>query len=139
MRVRRQTFSSLFAVLTLCFAMLCVGSTSPAWAQSTSTGTVAGSVADPSGAVVPDATVRLRILRLMLREARPPMTSGRYTFVDVPPGTYKVGGDKAGFSTTKVENQKSRSEPLSRLIWRCRWAARTWWWRCRRLAPSCRP
>ncbi len=38
---------------------VCVGSALPIWAQSTSTGTVAGSITDQSGAVVGGATVTL--------------------------------------------------------------------------------
>jgi hypothetical protein len=36
-----------------------VGSALPAWGQSTSTGTVAGSITDPTGAVVAGAAVTL--------------------------------------------------------------------------------
>src|ERR1700691_5202838 len=39
--------------------VVCVGSGLSAWAQSTSTGTVAGSVTDPSGALVSGAEVTL--------------------------------------------------------------------------------
>ena len=39
--------------------VVCVGNFLPAWAQSTSTGTVAGSVSDPTGAVVAGAAVTL--------------------------------------------------------------------------------
>ena len=59
MRVRRQIFSSLFACFLLCSASLWLVTPSAAWAQSTSTGTVVGTVTDPSGALVAGATITL--------------------------------------------------------------------------------
>ena len=106
MRVRRQLFSSLFAMFSLCSAMLWMGSALPARAQSTNTGTVAGSVTDPSGAVVAGATVTFTDTSTNVARSTTTNAAGRYTLVDVNPGTYNFAVTKAGFSTTKVENQK---------------------------------
>ena len=90
MPVRRQIFSSLFASLLLCLAVLCLSNALPAWAQSTSTGTVAGSVTDPSGAVVPGATVTLTDTATNIARATTTNGAGRYIYVDVNPGTYNM-------------------------------------------------
>jgi hypothetical protein len=86
--------------------VVCAGSAVSGWAQSTSTGTVAGSVTDPSGAVVADALVTLTDTATNI--ARPTTTNatGRYIYVDVNPGIYNLAVNKAGFETTKTENQE---------------------------------
>jgi hypothetical protein len=106
MRVRRQIFSSLFLLSILCLAAVWLGSALPVWAQSTSTGTVAGSVTDPSGAVVSGATVTLTDISTNASRSTTTNAAGRYIYVDVSPGTYNMAVSKSGFSTTKVENQK---------------------------------
>jgi hypothetical protein len=103
MRVRRQIFSSLFACFILCSAILWLSSAPPAWAQSTSTGTVAGSVADPSGAVVAGATVTLTDSTTKTSRTVTTNEAGRYIFVDVAPGPYELSISKQGFSTTKTQ------------------------------------
>jgi Carboxypeptidase regulatory-like domain len=85
--------------------VVCVGSSLPAWAQSTSTGTVAGSVTDPSGALVAGATVMLTDASTNISRTATTNATGRYFFADVTPGTYSVNASRAGFSTVKAENQ----------------------------------
>ena len=103
MRVRQQIFTSLFAVLLFGSAVLWLSSAKPAWAQSTSTGTVAGSVTDPSGAVVAGATVMLTDTSTKSSRSVTTNEAGRYIFVDVTPGAYDVSISKPGFSTTKTQ------------------------------------
>jgi hypothetical protein len=63
-----------------------------------------GSVLDPSGAVVPDASVTLhssetgRELRVRSNE------SGYYRFAALPPGLYSVIAEKAGFKKLTLED-----------------------------------
>ena len=103
MRVRRQLFSSLFACFLLCSAVLWLSSAPSAWAQSTSTGTVAGSVTDPSGAFVPLAPVTLTDSTTKNSRTTTTNQAGRYIFVDVAPGPYELSISKQGFSTTKTQ------------------------------------
>jgi hypothetical protein len=84
----------------------CVGSALPAWAQSTSSGTVAGLISDPSGAVVSDATVTLVDPSTNVARTAPTNATGRYYFADVTPGVYTISVSKAGFSTTKAEHEE---------------------------------
>ncbi|MFZ0859917.1 MAG: carboxypeptidase-like regulatory domain-containing protein, partial [Candidatus Sulfotelmatobacter sp.] len=103
MRVRRQLFSSLFACFLLCSAVLWLSSAPSAWAQSTSTGTVAGSVTDPSGALVAGATVTLTDTSTKTSRSVATNDAGRYIFVDIPPGLYDLSVAKPGFSTSKTQ------------------------------------
>ena len=74
-------------------------------AQSSSTGTVTGTVTDSSGAAVPNATVSL--MDVASGGARTSATNdkGFYIFAYVNPGTYSVKVSKTGFKTTLVSNQ----------------------------------
>jgi hypothetical protein len=85
---------------------VCVGSALPMWAQSTSTGTVAGSITDQSGAVVGGATVTLTDIATSTQRTTTTNAAGRYLVVDVNPGMYNVTVTKAGFATTKADNQQ---------------------------------
>ena len=90
----------------LLFLVICVGTSLPAWAQSLSTGTVAGSVIDPTGAVVSGANVTLTNIATNVASTASTNASGRYTFVDVSPGIYNVAITKEGFETTKTAHQE---------------------------------
>jgi hypothetical protein len=100
MRIRSAKLSLVLLLV------VCASRALSAWAQSTSTGTVAGSVTDPSGAVVAGASVTLTDTTTNI--ARPTTTNatGRYIYVDVNPGVYTIAATKAGFETTKTENQE---------------------------------
>jgi len=86
--------------------VVCVGSALPAWAQSTSTGTVAGSVTDQSGAVVAGATITLTDTATHNARSATTNATGRYIYVDVNPGIYTITVSKPGFETTKTERQE---------------------------------
>ncbi|HEV2224034.1 MAG TPA: carboxypeptidase-like regulatory domain-containing protein [Candidatus Acidoferrales bacterium] len=74
-------------------------------AQSSSTGTVSGTVTDNTGAVVPDATVTLTNTATGNSRTATSTSSGQYIFAYVVPGTYDVKAGKQGFQTTVVSNQ----------------------------------
>ncbi len=71
-------------------------------AQSASTGALAGTVKDSSGAVVPNATVT--VTSVATGQARVVTTSvnGTYTVGFLPPGDYRVKFEASGFSTETV-------------------------------------
>jgi len=93
-------------VVLVLLLVVCVGSALPAWAQSTSTGSVAGAVTDPTGAVVAGATVTLTDIGTNTARTAISNAAGRYIYVDVNPGMYSIAVSKAGFATTKTENQE---------------------------------
>src|SRR5215471_11694477 len=105
MRIRRDVFSDLFAcfLLCLCTTLLVLINAPAVWAQSTSSGTVAGIVTDSSGAVVNGATVTLRDTSTNASRVITTNESGRYIFVDAAPGTYDLSVAKEGFSTSKTQ------------------------------------
>jgi len=84
-------------------AILCLGSLVPVWAQSTSTGTIVGTVTDPTGAVVNGATVTLTDTSTKAVRTESTNDAGRYIFVDVLSGTYDLSFSKPGFSTSKTQ------------------------------------
>ena len=97
----RRPFSS-GAVLTF-LSFVVVGVLSTAYAQ-TETGTIRGSVNDPSGAVVPGATVRLiDVDRGTLADVATG-NSGLYSFADVHPGHYRMEIEKSGFKVVRLTN-----------------------------------
>ncbi|PYR93219.1 MAG: hypothetical protein DMF84_09485 [Acidobacteria bacterium] len=79
----------------LAFALLCLTLAAPALAQVQS-GTIAGIVRDEQGGVLPGVTVTLAGAdrsATFVTEA-----DGRFRFLDLPPGVYKVTSDLQGFS-----------------------------------------
>src|SRR5579862_6086617 len=75
------------------------------WGQgSTNTGTVAGTVTDPSGAVVSGATVILTDVATGTPRTATTNNAGHYLFPDVNPGGYTITIVKQGFATTKAPN-----------------------------------
>lgn len=69
-------------------------------------GTVTGVITDEQGAVIPGADIRL--VDSTTGSARNAQTNeeGRYTIVNVPPGTYDTTVTKGGFQVSKASNQK---------------------------------
>ena len=97
------TRSMKLALLIL--VVLCVGSSLPVWSQSASSGTVSGIVTDPSNAVVAGAAITLTDTATNISRVANSNASGRYFFADVTPGNYSLTIAKAGFATTKTDNQ----------------------------------
>lgn len=96
---------SLFAALLA--ALFCLFTIAPkaALAQSSSTGTVSGTVTDNTGAVVPDAAVTLTDKATGNSRTATSTSNGQYIFAYVVPGTYDIKVGKQGFQTTVVSNQ----------------------------------
>ena len=101
MRMHQQVRCVLRVVLVLCATVFCVGS-AVLWGQATNTGTLTGTVTDPSNAVVSGATVTLTDTATKNARSVTTNDAGRYIFVDVAPSTYEVTVSKPGFSTSKA-------------------------------------
>ena len=102
MRVWNQIRWVLVTFVLLVAAVLCVGVAS-AWAQSSNSGTMAGTLTDPSNAVVNGATVTLTDTSTKTARSVTSNDAGRYIFVDVAPGVYDLQVTKQGFSTVKTQ------------------------------------
>src|SRR5438046_1061071 len=71
-------------------------------AQRLTTGTVIGTVTDPSGAAILDATVVLRNRATNSQATQNSNSAGQYTFANVAPGEYQATVKKVGFRTAEV-------------------------------------
>ena len=98
------------AVLVLAFA-------SAVFAQTTTTGTVEGTVSDPNGAAVPNVTLTLSGPNLVRAQTTTSDSDGTYRFSSVPPGRYTLEAAAAsGFNAYKQENVEvnlSRATPAN--------------------------
>ena len=86
--------------------VVCVGSVLPAWAQSSSTGSVVGVVTDQTGAVVEGVAVTVTDVTTNTSRTTTTNANGRYIYVNVNPGIYTITVAKAGFATSKTERQE---------------------------------
>src|SRR5262245_20870910 len=98
MSLQRRTVKYLVA-LGLLVLLPCA-----AWAQSATTGTIAGTVKDTTGAVMPGVTVEASSPALIEKtRAATTDSQGNYKILELRPGTYTVTFTLPGFSTVKRE------------------------------------
>ena len=77
----------------------------PAWAQTQiTTGVIQGTVSDQSGALVPGAAVEVRNLDTNFVRALTTGDDGRFVFLQLPPGRYRVTVSLQGFATHVQED-----------------------------------
>ena len=91
-------FAALLSLLPLSCALSPFGS-----AQTATTGTVIGTVTDPSGAAIAAASVVLLNKATNIETTQPTNAAGQYTFVNVAPGNYDISVKKDGFRTSTVQ------------------------------------
>jgi hypothetical protein len=107
LRTKGWSMHSRFAGLKIASAILiclvalfiCV---SPALAQTASTGALTGTVTDPSGAVISNATVTITSLATGQSRETATDSNGAYKFSLLPPGNYRVKFSASGFKTVEV-------------------------------------
>ena len=87
---------SLGAISSLC-------TFSPSVYAQETTGGLQGTVKDSSGAVIPDALVRVSSPSLVGGKTTETDSKGNYRFANLPPGPYVIGVTAKGFSTLKRE------------------------------------
>ena len=76
-----------------------------AWSQSQiTTGVIQGTVVDQSGAVMPGAEVEARSLDQNVARTRTTGADGRFVFLQLSPGRYKITVTKGGFATLVQDN-----------------------------------
>ena len=89
---------------------------SQVWAQTTTTGDISGVISDPTGAVVPNATVTLRNVDTGGSQTATTSSLGMYRFALLSPGNYSVTASATGFQSitrkVSVALGSNRSENL---------------------------
>ena len=81
----------------------------PARAQGETTSAIVGSVADPTGAAIPGATVTVMNVETGLKRSVKTDHSGRFSFPQLQPGTYSVKAEADRFES---QQKKSTSASL---------------------------
>ena len=99
MSAKNLRFASRLQFVLVATLLLCA---TLAWGQASSTGTVIGVVTDQSNAVVPGVTITLTDVNTKAELTTNTNDSGRYVFVNVPPGTYSLTATKTAFSAGKI-------------------------------------
>lgn len=89
-----KSFRRLLFVLSLTLLV------TSAYGQNANTGTVIGVITDPSGAVIPGATVTLHDAGTGQERTATTNEVGRYNFASVNPGNYSIKATAAGFRST---------------------------------------
>jgi carboxypeptidase family protein len=98
---QRQCWLCLAALVVLTTALS--GSAFAQGGGASTTGTVQGRVADTSGAVLPGVTVIATSPSMISAQSQTTTENGAYRFPAVPPGTYTLTFELAGFRTIKRE------------------------------------
>src|SRR5207248_2706328 len=102
----QRTCAGLFLASLALFAFVVALNPLSTWAQSTSTGTVVGLVTDPTGAIVPEATVSLIDHTTGTTKTTTTNQAGRYIFVNVNPGIYDITVNRTGFTQARFTQQE---------------------------------
>jgi hypothetical protein len=94
-----MNFKRFFAVKCALLVALSIGSTR-LLAQTSTSGDIAGVVTDPTGAVVPDATISLKDVDRGLTQETQTNKDGGYHFYLLAPGSYSITVAAKGFKLT---------------------------------------
>ena len=89
-------------LLALAVALAFAGSAFAQGGGASSTGTIQGRVADAQGAVLPGVTVTATSPALIQPQTTVTSETGNYRFPAVPPGTYELTFELAGFNTPQA-------------------------------------
>src|SRR5437588_11992874 len=99
----------------LAAALLVLASGGAVWSQTVQ-GVITGTVTDPTGAVVPGATVTITNVGTNASQTATTGSDGSYRFPLVPPGTYLVEVKAANFAVVRASGivvQASQTVPFS--------------------------
>ena len=87
------------ALVVRCFAALAFAALIAVSAHSQATASLRGIVTDPTGAVIPEATVTIKSLENGSSRKTASDINGEYSFLEVAPGDYTLLAEKSGFAT----------------------------------------
>ena len=92
-------FVRMMAVLMLAMSLLGL----QAFAQSTTDGAIGGTVTDQTGAVIPNATVKVTNTGTNATASRTTDGSGRFRVISLQPGTYALEISAGNFAAYKAQ------------------------------------
>jgi hypothetical protein len=95
---------SVVGILFFVF-LFCICAPTMVLGQSVSTGTITGTVTDPSHGAIVGATVTLTDVSTSTSRTATTNETGRFVLANVVPGTYTVTINKPGFRLSKFSNQ----------------------------------
>jgi uncharacterized protein (UPF0333 family) len=98
-----RTHTSCAYLLLLAALLLALSNVQPALGQAIS-GDLVGTVIDPSGATVPNATVEATNDGTNVKSSTTTGANGTYRLSNLQPGTYTLNVSGAGFATTTLKN-----------------------------------
>lgn len=115
--LRRFSLAHLLLVFATVFVAMFGTVTCPVHAQSSTAGLISGVVTDPSGAVIPGATITLEQIGTNVITKTVSDSKGHYVFPAVDPSQYTLSFSATGFqkfviSEVKVEVLKSYTENM---------------------------
>lgn len=92
-------------LLVLCATVLCLFGSVASYGQSSTAGSLSGTITDESGAALPGVTVELAGAAMQGVRTSVSDGSGKYRFVNVPPGEgYRVSSSLDGFQNVSKTN-----------------------------------
>src|SRR5215469_7409329 len=89
----------IFAIAAVALLVLACGGA--VWSQTVQ-GVITGTITDPTGAVVPNATVTITNVGTNISQSTTTGGDGSYRFPLVPPGTYVVEIKAGSFATVRI-------------------------------------
>jgi outer membrane receptor protein involved in Fe transport len=95
---KSSSISGLAAAAIAAIALLLMASGGAAWGQTAGSGLIAGTLTDPSGAVVPGASVTIRHAETGTERVVTTNEVGLYSAPFLQPGHYEITAAKAGFA-----------------------------------------
>jgi hypothetical protein len=100
-RKHSQGRLALRALLSLTFLLLFPAST---WAQLRIVGAISGTIHDPTGAVIPNASVLIKDSKTGVERQATSTEGGTFLFPDLASGLYEVSVTASGFQTSRLTN-----------------------------------
>jgi carboxypeptidase family protein len=92
--------NSLATMYIICMTL---GILAPPLAHSQGLASLRGVVSDMTGAVIPGADITIRSVQTGLRTLMKSGPDGSYAFLQIPPGTYQITANQAGFKTVTLD------------------------------------
>jgi hypothetical protein len=97
---------------SLAFLFLMIGFCGAAWPQAAFT-SLRGTITDPSGAVIPGATVSIVNTATRITSTQVASGSGEYQFQQIQPGTYVITANGSGFSAQSTQADLLVNQPAT--------------------------